>query len=205
MPPPRDPTPPSEGLDARVRELFERHAAEVFRFFVRKRFPYEESRELTQETFLRVYQGLREFRGESRERTWIFSIARNLMLNARRHGTASKRQGTEIPLEELGAGERGSSPAPALADRTAPDPLAETLDRERRELLRQAMAALPPRMRQCVLLRVAQDRKYREIADLLGISIDTVKSQLHQAKGRLRQLLGERYDGLDRLDDGGSP
>jgi RNA polymerase sigma factor (sigma-70 family) len=58
-------------------------------------------------------------------------------------------------------------------------------------------------MRQCVHLRAGQERSYQEIADLLGVSIDTVKSQLHQAKGRLRELLGEGFDGLDVLGGDG--
>lgn len=185
--------------EARFHQLFEAHAGEVCRFFVRKGFPLETSRELTQDTFLRVYQGLSEFRGEAKARTWIFSIARNRYLNARRHDRASKRQATEIALDDLRPGEDEGDAAAPLPDPSAPDPLDDTLGRERHELLWRSVEELPPRMRRCVLLRVGQDRKYAEIAGLLGVSIDTVKSQLHQAKGRLKEILGERFEGLDRL------
>lgn len=194
--------PPREH-QARFDRLFERHGGEIYRFFVRKGFSFEESRELTQEAFLRVYQGLSEFRGESKARTWIFSIARNLYLNARRHDRAAKRQGTEIPLEDLRPSEDETGPSAPLPDRSAPDPLGGALERERRERLWRAVAALPPRMRQCVVLRVAQERRYQEIADLLGVSIDTVKSQLHQAKGRLHESLAADFGGLEAVGGDG--
>lgn len=191
-------------LDESFAGLFERRGPEVHRFFVRKGFSFDRAAELTQDTFVRVYQGLREFREESSARTWIFSIARNLYLNARRHDRAAKRKRTEIPLDELRpSGEEGAPPAAALPDPSAPDPLDDALQGERREGLWRAVDGLPPRMRQCVRLRVAQERPYQEIADLLGVSIDTVKSQLHQAKGRLRQVLGEEPGGLEALGGDG--
>lgn len=194
------PPEPDRDPQARFDRLFERHGAEIFRFFTRKGFAFEESAELTQDTFVRVYQGLREFRGESKARTWIFSIARNLYLNARRHERAAKRQGTEIRLDELQPpDEEGPGTAGPLPDPSAPDPLGDALERERRERLWRAVEALPPRMRRCVVLRVGQERKYREIADLLGVSIDTVKSQLHQARGRLHESLADEFEGLDGL------
>ncbi|HEX6201150.1 MAG TPA: RNA polymerase sigma factor [Thermoanaerobaculia bacterium] len=195
--------PPREH-EAGFDRLFERHGGEVHRFFVRKGFSFDAAAELTQETFVRVYQALSEFRGESTARTWIFSIARNLYLNARRHDRAAKRKRTEIPLDDLRTSEEEGAPAAAaLPDPSAPDPLDDALRRERRERLWRAVDELPPRMRQCVLLRAGQERSYQEIADLLGVSIDTVKSQLHQAKGKLRELLGEGFNGLDVLGGDG--
>ena len=179
-------------LDESFDRLFERHGREVHRFFVRKGFPFDRAAELTQEAFIRVYQGLSEFRGDSQARTWVFSIARNLYLNERRHDRAAKRKRTEIPLGELRPTEEEGAPAAGtVPDPSAPDPLDDVLRQERSERLWRAVDGLPPRMGRCVRLRVAQERQYQEIADLLGVSIDTVKSQLHQAKGRLRQILGQ--------------
>lgn len=191
--------PPDEHR-ARFDRLFERHGQEVHRFFVRQGFSFDRAAELTQETFIRVYQGLSEFRGTSTPRTWIFSIARNLSLNTRRDERTQKRLGTTISLDELGPPEEeGPSAAAALPDRSAPDPLDGILRRERSERLWRAVDELPPRMAQCVRLRLEQERSYQEIADLLGVAIDTVKSQLHQAKGRLRETLGEQFGGLEAL------
>jgi len=187
-------------LDASFDGLFERHGREVHRFFVRKGFPFDRAAELTQEAFIRVYQGLSEFRGDSQARTWIFSIVRNLYLNERRHDRAAKRHRTEIPFDELRPAEEEGAPAPgAVPDPSAPDPLEGALRRERSERLWRAVDELPPRMGRCVRLRLGQERPYQEIADLLGVSIDTVKSQLHQAKGRLREVLGQEPAGLEAL------
>jgi RNA polymerase sigma-70 factor (ECF subfamily) len=64
---------------------------------------------------------------------------------------------------------------------------------EQRAVLRQALAELPPKMRRCVLLRIDQDLKYREIAALLRVSIETVKSQLSQARDRLEAEVGRYF------------
>lgn len=187
------------GLDVRFRRLFDLHGEEVFRFFLRKRFAVEDARDLTQTVFFRVYQGMKGFRGESTERTWVFSVAQNVFRNTLRHEGANKRQRSEIPYEGAGPGERPDGGAASLPDPAAPDPFETTLTRERQALLWRAIDELPPRMRQCVLLWVDQDLKYREIAQVLDVSIDTVKSQLHQAKERLRERLGDELHPWDEL------
>ena len=60
---------------------------------------------------------------------------------------------------------------------------------ERREQLRSALEELPPRMRDCLLLRLDKGLKYREIAEIMNTRVDTVKSQLYQAKERLKDFL----------------
>lgn len=187
------------GLDEAFRQLFDRHGEEIFRFFLRQGLPTEDARELTQETFVRVYQGMDGFRGEATARTWVFTIARNAFRNALRHEGAAKRQGGEVPLDPAPSPGEADLPEREPPDPEATDPLESVLSRERRERLRRAVEELPDRMRHCVLLRVYQDRKYREIATVLQVSIETVKSQLHQAKGRLRRRLGEEFQGWDDL------
>jgi len=197
--------PSTEGgrpnLDARFRRLFDRHGEEVFRLFVRLGLSVEDARDLTQETFFRVYQGLKGFRGDASERTWIFSVAQNAFRNTLRHENASKRQGDEVPIDDAGFPGAVGAGVTVLADRAAPDPFESTLTRERRRALRRAIEGLPDRMRHCVLLWVDQDLKYREIADVLGVSIDTVKSQLHQAKERLRSAAGDPEGGRAEVGD----
>ena len=72
-------------------------------------------------------------------------------------------------------------------------PAQEAYERERREALARALEGLPPQMRQVLTLRIDQDLKYREIAEVLQISIETVKAHLFQARQRLRTELGEEY------------
>lgn len=184
--------PPAEEF----RRLFDRYFPSVLHFFLNRGIPYEDCRDLTQETFLRVYRSIGRFRGEASLQTWLFQIATNLWRNQVRHARAGKREGKELSLD--GAIEQGLQvPAhgPPDGGHEAAGPLGELLADERMQLLRRALDALPPQMRRCVLLRIDQDLKYREIAEVMQISIDTVKSQISQAKDRLERELGHYFDG----------
>jgi|SRR6185312_2576616 len=189
--------------DEEFRHLFVRHFQPVFSFFLRRGFPREECHDLTQETFLRVYRGIGRFRGEASFQTWLFQIATNLWRNEVRRHMAEKRDGFEVSLE--GEVEKGR---PVRADRRLPgetqpsSSLDGLLDRERKQKMRQALGALPPQMRRCVLLRIDQNLKYREIAVAMQISIDTVKSQISQARDRLETELGRYFD-PPNLGEGG--
>lgn len=176
------------------RRRFERFFAPVYSFFLNRGIPREEARDLTQETFLRVYQSMSGFRGEASFETWLFQIATNLWRNRVRGQHAEKRAAQEVSLES--AAEDGRQlpldrPLPGVAPQTGP--LEGLLAGEQRAVLRQALDDLPPRMRRCVLLRIDQDLKYREIAELLRVSIETVKSQLSQARDRLEAQVGRYF------------
>jgi RNA polymerase sigma-70 factor (ECF subfamily) len=147
--------------------------------------------DLTQETFLRAYRGIAKLRGDSDFGFWLFHIAHNIWRNELRTRSADKRQGFEVPLnnDSPSSPDMASSPAsPEL------DPLSELLHGESAERLRKALDTLPPQMRRCVLLRVHQDLKYREIAALMGVSIETVKSHLYQARQQLLQKMSEYFN-----------
>jgi len=167
------------------RALFDRFHGPLYRFFQNRGFSPEESQDLIQETFLRVYLGIDSFRGESRWEHWLFRIAANTALKAVRHRAAAKRAGESVPLE----GEELETAGPA--------PLRQLLDKERKELLTEAIERLPVQMRRCVRLRVLQDLDYDEIAEILQISPSTVKVQLFKARKRLQLELGDSFGGFD--------
>ena len=165
----------------------------ILRFFAGRGFPLEECRDLAQETFLRAVRGRESFRWDSTVRTYVRRIASNVAHNSIRRRKAGKRDGREVPLD----GVKDSIGRPVdVSDllRNSPTPLEIALVKERRRLLRQALDGLPPQMRRCILLRIDQDRQYQEIADLLQLSINTVKSHLHEGKKRLMQALREDVD-----------
>ena len=186
------------GHDEELRRLFDRYFRSVFHFFLNRGLAREEALDLTQDTFLRVYRSLQGFRGEAKVETWLFRIATNLWNNEVRRRRAEKREGWEVSLE--GVVEGGH---PIRADHhfdgwsEPAGPLETMLDDERRQVLREALGDLPPQMRRCVLLRIDQNLKYREIAGVMQISIETVKSQLSQARDRLEQKLGRYFDPVD--------
>lgn len=171
------------------RLLFDRFHWPLFRFFEGRGFSTQECQDLIQETFLRVYQGIEDFRGESRWDHWLFRIAANTAAKALRHGSAAKRAGHAVQLEDAETGTAAASALGSPGGAEAPVPLRRLLDKERKELLSQAIATLPAQMRRCVRLRVFQDLDYDEIAGTLRISSSTVKVQLFKARKRLKAEL----------------
>lgn len=176
------------------RRLFERHYPLVFAFFRSRGFPTDECKDLAQEIFLRVYRKLALFRGEASFTTWLFKVAANFLCNTLRERSAQKREGQELSLDAP-ADEAPAAPwVPAARE---PSPLEDTLTHERERLLHQAIQELPAQMRRCVMLRVVDELKYREIAATLHISIETVKAHLFQARQRLKTDLGDHFTDVD--------
>ena len=139
------------------------------------------ARDLTQAVFLRVSQALDGFRGESSLATWIYRIATNL---ARDHATSSraKQQGREHLLAE---GESFDH----LPDtsRTATD--SEYIRREMNACIRGVVTGLPENYRTVLLLVEFEELTNREAADILGVSLETVKIRLHRAREILRKAM----------------
>ena len=174
---------------ALYRKLFDQYYRGVFNFFARRGFNTEDCRDLSQETFLKVYQGLDSYRNEAAYPTWIRAIMRNLWLNHLREVGARKRQASEISLEQIIEKVELPDRQSVLRDRWL-DPEEQFLDAETRDRLRAAVRELPPQARRCQLLQL-KGLKYREIAAVLGISIQAVRSHLFQARQRLEQILKE--------------
>ncbi|HEX5717901.1 MAG TPA: sigma-70 family RNA polymerase sigma factor [Thermoanaerobaculia bacterium] len=182
-------------LGETLEELFRRFHSPVVFFFNRRGFSTEESRDLAQETFLRLYKNMEVFRKESSAGTWLFEIAANLYKNTllsqstqRRHGLGERL----APSADAVAGER------LYVEDYEEDSLVRILNKERAQILRQAIDELPPQMRQAVILRVDGDLKYREIADVMHVSIETVKAHLYQARQHLRDKLGAYFSDVER-------
>jgi len=124
----------------------------------------------------------------------------NLWSNESRRRRSLKRAARETGLEQVDDAERtaeADESGVAEAGLMASDPLAEALALEQVQRLREAMGALPPEMRRCVMLRVDQGLKYEEIAAALRIPVGTVKSRLSQARTRLKQQLARYFPDLD--------
>ncbi len=171
------------------RRLFTRHYRPLLAFFIKRgRFALPECEELAQETFLRVHRGMATFRRDVSFDQWIFFIAANVHRSAVEKRTAAKRDGQEVPLEsQAGPATWG----PASMDQ---DPLDQVLNRERMQMLRQAMEELPEQMRRCLNLRIEADLRYREIAEIMQISVQTVKAHLAQAREKLRRILSAQSE-----------
>lgn len=133
---------------------------------------HEDADEATQIAFLRAWQARGQFRGASSVRTWLVRIT----LNVARSMRASR--GRVAAPEGWGGLPDGT---PASDERLS--------RRQLRERVRRAVAALPDRQREAVLLRVFSELNCRETAEVMGLSTGSVKAHLHQAVGNLRRML----------------
>ena len=172
--------------------LFERHYAQILRFFRRKGFPPEDCRDLTQETFVSVYKGLVALRQEEQFESWLFAIAHNVWCSLLESRAAQKRSAIVLPLEAE-ADADGRAPLIARLADPSVDPLGVALEKEKLEKLREALQLLPQQMRRCAQLRVVHELSYAEIAALMNISVNTVKAHLHQAQKVLRARLSSYF------------
>ncbi|HET9766677.1 MAG TPA: sigma-70 family RNA polymerase sigma factor [Thermoanaerobaculia bacterium] len=183
------------------RRLYDTYFRAVVRYLVRFRFTREEAQDLAQEVFVRVYRHMDRYRGEA---PWKFlrTTAGRVALNELRRRAAKMRAGGERSAEELGE-DWESSVTETVLTKPAPTPEQELLEREaqedqarRRQRLREAIELLPEGTRSCLLARLS-GLQYDEVADAFGISMDAVKSRLHDARRRLRELLREEPSGVD--------
>jgi RNA polymerase sigma-70 factor (ECF subfamily) len=182
----------TDDRDERFKRLYQKYYRRVVGFYVKAfRFAEEDAEELAQEAFLRFYEAMDEYRGEAE---WAFfeSVARNVAYNRIRWGKTQKRNAKTVDIDDPKAAwnEPPAPPEPDYAERQ------ETIRRRKR--LYDAISELPPGQRECVLLWL-DDFTYGDIAKVLGISLDAVKSRLRDAKRLLRARLGD--DGLLPEDD----
>jgi len=167
---------------AAFEPLVERYRQRVWRLAYQVVRDREEAWDVAQEAFVRAYQSLPEFRGQSAFYTWLFRIVVNLATDRRRQRAARARAlgGEPVPEEEW---------APRTPDPGSPPDLEASRAQERERIAR-ALDSLPPHHRTIIILSDIEGLSYREIAQVLGCPIGTVMSRLHNARKRLRALLG---------------
>ena len=152
----------------------------------------DEAEDLAQEVFLRVYRARKKYRPRSKFSTWLFTIANNLALNALR--TRSRKP--VVPLNLNDSGPLGPRPAEQLVRDRAGSPTARIQNQELVAIIRQALEGLNERQRMAVLLNKFEDMNYAEIAEVMGLTTQAVKSLLSRARTNLRQVL-EPYIYMD--------
>lgn len=184
--------------------IFRRFYRPLLRFFANRPSLREEAEDLAQATLARAYQNIAQYReaeGASFA-SWLRTIGENVWRNAVREHLAAKRAppqaAAELPAEADEGEEAGTAKtAPSPPRDRAPDPEQIALAYERTRVLRQAIEALPPGMRQCMELRLFGELKYQEIADITGIGLNSVRSQLFEARKRLQPVLDDYFQGAD--------
>lgn len=167
----------AQGDTAAFERVYQAHLSRVYNLARRMAGP-DTADELTQDVFVRVWQKLRTFRGESSFGTWLHRLAVNVIIERFRGlGTARERflPDGETALEHM------TGAPPAVGYDAGMD-------------LETAVARLPPGARQVFVLHDIEGYRHEEIGALLGVSVGTSKSQLHRARMTLRGHLGRRVE-----------
>ena len=167
--------------------LVNERSGEIYGLLYRLTENREEARDLTQETFLRAFQSIGQFRGESDLRTWIYRIAINQARNRWRWWRRRHRDST-VSIDATDS-EGHSSIAAKLTSGNSGNPEHGALAHERERALKKALSGLRRVYREAVVLRDIEGFAYEEIAVALDISVGTVKSRLARGRQELRRKL----------------
>lgn len=172
---------------ARLLELYEK---QVYHHALRMVGNAEDAADVTQECFLKVWQGLPSFHGDSAFSTWLFRLTDNACIDLIRR--EKKRRG-ELSLD----GEEQDYSA-ALAD-PAPTPQQALEQKELHRAVREGLAALSEEHRRVLILRELDGLSYEEIGDILGLTPGTVKSRIARARLALAKFLRKKgnFSGFD--------
>ena len=164
------------GDEAAFRVLYQRHRDAVFRFAYRFTGSHAAAEDVTHDCFLSLIKSPERFDpSRAQLRTYLYAAARNLSFKHLRPTSA------EVTLEELTEEPRGVA--------EVEEPLKQLLDEELSAKVRAAIASLPPLQREALILFEYEELSLSEIASIIGTDTGVVKSRLHRARQKLRQLL----------------
>ncbi len=159
--------------------LYREHVGRVYALCLRLSADAVRAEELTQDAFVRAWERLASFRGESAFSSWMYRLTVNVVLQERR--AARRRSVRVVSTDDLAAVERGEQGEQGGAGGDATPGL--SLDLER------AVAALPPGAREVFVLHDIEGYRHEEIARLTGVAAGTSKAQLFRARRLLRGML----------------
>lgn len=147
--------------------------------------------DMTQEAFIRLLRSLPSYRGETKFTTWLYRLVTNICLDGLR------RRGRPVAsLDGVGGDDESLPPAAHLADADRWSQPADTLElRESFLEVRQALERLPEAQRLALTLFYFDELRYEEIADVMGLPLNTVKSHIRRGKERLAALLLPVHEG----------
>lgn len=168
-------------------ELVNRYERKIYRLGMNITGNPEDAEDVLQETFLKAFQHLPEFREDSRFYTWIVRIAVNEALMKLRKRRSSK----EVSMEDSEDG-NGEVAVRDFAD-WKPNPEQILAQAELENILRNAIRSLPPTFRTVFYLRDVEGLSTEETAGMLNLSIGAVKARLFRARLRLREELGKTF------------
>lgn len=164
-----------DGDEAAARQLYDTHVDRVYRLCYRMAGDEDLARELTQESFIRAFDRLDQFRGDAALSTWLFSITRSVVLNGLRKVKRIRKR--EVEMDEVPA-----LPVAARGSRSEPD---------LKERLHAAIDRLPDIYRMVFVMHDVEGYTHAEIGGSLDVATGTSKARLHRARRMLRDELAD--------------
>ncbi|MFL5357182.1 RNA polymerase sigma factor [Archangium sp.] len=187
--------------DARAFEvLVRKHRTPVFNFILRFTGHRARAEDVLQETWLKVVRSAPEYEAKAKFTTWVYTIARNLCVDSARKESYRQATSLEAPANGAENGE-GRSLGEALPDEGV-SPERGAYNARVRPLLERALAGLPEEQREVFVLREYSGVPFKEIAEVTGVSENTVKSRMRYALEGLRRRLAELGVDGDLAEDG---
>lgn len=166
--------------------LVTRYSGEIYAFLCRSTGDPEEAADLTQETFICALKAVKNFRGDSELKTWLFRIAVNQSRNRFRWWNRRKRDVT-VSLD-ASIGDSDARVSDSIADSSI-GPEDGFIRAEREQAIVQALRSLPDAYRETIILCDVEGLTYEEIANVLSMNIGTVKSRIARGREELRKRL----------------
>jgi len=188
------------GDSIKFKSLVRRYQNRIFNAAFRILGNQDEAEEVTQDTFLKVHQGISGFRKEASFASWIFRIAHNLCVDVVR--AKQRRNGVKVvSFDPQSTQSEDESLDPALSLSQIADPLpspAQKVDLDEQQMMiEKTLLELPESQRTVVVLHDIEGFQYQEIADIVGTSVGTVRSRLHYGRLKLRDLLAPYFANQD--------
>jgi len=175
-----------QGDRAAFRELVQRHGDSLLGYLFRMTGNRDQAEDLFQETFKRVHEKAHTFRGRN-FKGWLFTIATRAAIDT------ARRRKRRVVLSPVAGGDCDEDRAPQLdtltASEDAVDPAETLVQDERKEQVRRAVETLPAKQRATLVLAYYQQLSYSEVADVMGCSLGTVKTQMSRALATLARRL----------------
>jgi RNA polymerase sigma-70 factor (ECF subfamily) len=165
--------------------LVRRYERELYGYLRRYLGDSELAEDVFQNTFLQLYTKIAQYETGRPVRPWLYTIATHQAIDALRRN--SRHQAVSLDQNHQDAGDGDIRSLLELLETRGPGPLDAAQGEERRERVRSGVERLPDFLKQVVVLAYYQGLKYREIADILGIPVGTVKSRLHAALVKLHE------------------
>jgi RNA polymerase sigma-70 factor (ECF subfamily) len=176
----------ASGRPEEFEELLRRHRSRVYRICYRMAGNAEDAEDWAQECLVRVYRQLGRYDPEQPFTPWLLKVASNTCISLAK--SRSRRQS----WVDLGLGEESEQVAPDS------DPAQAALTGEEGRRIRAAVTGLPPLLRQAVVLRVLEELSFRELAEALGVPLQTAASRVRRALLQVRQRLEQDHIEVER-------